>query len=598
MFYVSSHWRVACRVLLVCLYCALAVSVRADYGGNSGAGPWLQFNYDGCSPAYVTLTYSFYARYYSREDETYYNEWASSHVQSTATFYCVPGENDIAPFPAGSNGDPVQSYSSSIYVDSVTGNSNAPTGWMPAQSVNVAAGGVTSGPCTETYSPTVPNPCAGSSGVSDCGTVDQFQAGTEQTDPNGLPYAGFSITNNSGAPMSLGNGQYLQPGQSYPVSGPYVPEGTNYGIYSAALVGSGGDVTTGFTFSYNGTNGSYYTYPASTSGATVAALTSTNDGPILWTSSTSTNAALATEAGMSAIVNGQNMSDFIINNDNSNLISALNAGISNLLHNTNSSTVVQFPTNFSGGQSNVWVENPQSNVWVQNFPLTNDNEAGLFGMSNLLAGNSALLTNQANGMLSPMNGAASAIAGGLPDGVVDHDGADDLPDITVGDPAKGTVTFSLIAFPSGMSSYYTAMRSVIAWALVVGSILWNTKFAYQKWSDIIRTSGVKGLSTGPISDQLGGQAVVALIIAALILAMITAFPVVVVGLLAGELSFMSGLTSAATFLGGAGAPLDWLDQVFPIWVLVSTSAVEVVFFYAVVFVGSVIQTAIRLTPGA
>jgi hypothetical protein len=162
--YVSSSWRVVRGILLGGLYCALAVSLKADVVDVNGTMYWA-FNYDGCSPANVTIQYSVL---WADDANPYDNEYVGGHVWNTYTGGVEPGENLLA--AVGAADDP----GLAIYgQNEVTSSSSGLNGYLPAQSWSQLQG--PSCPSVVTWANSLANPCAGQSGP--CESIDNFALG-------------------------------------------------------------------------------------------------------------------------------------------------------------------------------------------------------------------------------------------------------------------------------------------------------------------------------------------------------------------------------------------------------------------------------------
>ena len=429
----------------------------------------------------------------------------------------------------------------------------------------------------------------------------------------------------------------LQPGQGTNVTVSWADGGSG-GINAQNLNANSGsfDLNDGTTYISNnpGWNGSQWTNDLVQSGgftnpinygASSSFLSGSNGGPIIW-SGTNLTAAQVDEAGFNDLGNIIGLNNAQINSNLLALYNLMHGGIpvniasaSNLI--VSNAVTVYGGTNYSSGgtnifisSSNVWVENwptnfgssgtstnvssvssLASNVWVQNWPFTNMG-IGLF--SNLLNSQVAAGTNAGVGMVAPFSSASGPIQSGIPSVIEDQGGGDGLGNIMVGDSAKGTVTFALVTLPPGMMTFYSSLRGLVAWAIIAGSLLWNCRFAFNCLSECLRTSGSRGVSTGPITDQFGGMGAVAIIASSLVLSLVVTLPVLAVGLMSGELGFLSGTTSPSSFMSGAGVSLQWVDQVFPVWVLVSSCGFEILYFFVIRSACLVLMTAIKFIPGA
>lgn len=587
--YVRSFYRVHGRGLLCIAFCAFVVPLsKADVVIQNNIVYWA-INYDGCSPVTVTMEYTVV---WADTVNPYWNEDVGGHyVNGPFTATLKPGENILNAI--GSASDLSLQWVGQNTI--ISGPSGAPTGSLPAESGSIVFG---SSPCSESYSAVMPNPCANAN--NGCNTVDQFAGGLPQTSNHGSPYgqtpsSGYGITNNSAEPEVLPNGDVLQPGQGTNYSFNYSEDSSN--AFSTSSLNNQGDLETNANWLLIASNDTgQITLQNPNVGANASDLLSSN-GPVIWQSGMSQTQV--DEAGFSALANGQNQQMNELQNEFSNLINNLNHDLPNTASNSAGGSssnvwVENWPSNFNNGSSSNGT-GVSSNVWVQNWPLTNE---GIGQISNMLVSQTAAGTNAGYSMVSPFSGASGPVESGISSSIQDENGGDNLGDITVGDPSQGTITFALVSLPPDMTAYYSSLRGLIAWAIIVGSLLWNCKFAFNCLSECLRTSGSRGVSTGPLTDQLGGMGVMAILASSLVLSLVVTLPVLAVGLMSGELSFLPATTSASTFMGGAGASLQWIDQIFPVWVLVSTCGLEIAYFFAVRSFCLVLMMAIKFIPGA
>lgn len=422
-------------------------------------------------------------------------------------------------------------------------------------------------------------------------------------------YVTGGITNTTGSPIEI-NGNILQPGQVLDVSG-YTGLGSSNGTVlfpTEQLDPNNGIWVDGpsFTISnvFGAGGGSNYANtqvglsgPVNNSGAFSDSLYTNSGGPIIWQASTLSNGPAAVDAaGFSDVANNQLLQDQLL----SNLLSrplTVQMGSNGFGGSASNVWVQNWPSNFNAASGGSNVFNGGSNVWVENWPWSN----GIGGISNLLQGAFVTATNGGYSIMNPLTGAggpAGSIEGGIPTTIADQPGEDDLGDVTVGNGASDSLTFALISFPTQMTQYYNELRGLISWCIIVGSLLWNCRFAFDCISEVLRTKGVQGMSTGPLTDQFGGWAIAGIMISAFLLALIVTIPVSIAGLLSGELSFLPSTTTATNFLSGANTSLLWVENFFPVWIFVSSCGFEIVFFFAVRGYCLLIQSAIRLIPGA
>ena len=302
--YVTSYRCLARWFLLGCLYSALAVSLKADIVTVDGTVYWA-FNYDGCSPVNVTINYS--CLWWDNANP-YQNEYVGGHVWNTYSGGVEPGENILAPIGSAYDGSLCCQGDNQV----VSAPDSLTEGYLPAQAM---VNGTATCPQNVTWAASIPNPCAGTS-TGPCDLVDQFALGGPQTNNvgsfGGQTFGnGFDITNNTGEPMSLPDGQVLQPGQGTDYQGTYSEGGTN-GV-TATTVGPGGQVQTDtgyFTYS----NSMVSSGTPANDGSVSDDLVTNAGGPIVWTANTLSNTALTTAAGDSAIVNGQDQQDQLLSN--------------------------------------------------------------------------------------------------------------------------------------------------------------------------------------------------------------------------------------------------------------------------------------------
>jgi hypothetical protein len=419
-------------------------------------------------------------------------------------------------------------------------------------------------------------------------------------------YMYLPLTNYSGSYAQAPDGSILAPGQGENY-GSYMPRGvTTTNLNLMALNPANGIWQDGPQFTVtNGIswNGSQYsnvvTFGAGNPpqvGAFSDSLYTNQGGPIIWQASTLSNTASVDAAGFSDVANNQLLQDQLL----SNLLSrplTVQMGSNGFGGSASNVWVENWPSNFNAGSGGSNVFNGGSNVWVENWPWSN----GIGGISNLLQGTFVSATNGGYSIMNPLTGAGGpggSIEGGIPTTIADQPGQDELGEITVGNGTSDSLTFSLISFPTQMNQFYSELRGLISWCIIVGSLLWNCRFAFDCISEVLRTKGVQGMSTGPLTDQFGGWAIAGIVISAFLLALIVTIPVSIAGLLSGELSFLPSTTTATNFLSGTNTSLLWVENFFPVWVFVSSCGFEIVFFFAVRGYCLVIQSAIRLIPGA
>lgn len=612
--------------LLVCLYCALASSVKADYDFSVPGSIRIMFNYDGCSNANVTLTVSGYGNYVGGPNPG--PLFSGGHVVNSVTLTCSPGENYTGfSILTAANGSTLANYNAEVAVTGVSGTGvpiTAPLGQMPSQGGNLN-NGTTTGPCSSSYSPWAfgGNPCAQSK--NGCNTVDQMQGGYPATNSYGQPTRAITFNNNTGTSYRTSDGQTIPPGGSLFDTSQYVNEGggtTN--TFLIFPVNNYGNTDGGNAYNING----YTNIPGVTlgngpqNGDVAADLLGTNGGPILWNNSTATNPALATEAGMSALANGQNQQILSGNDNFLNLSNQLNgdqtaenmnfSNLLNSLHNSNNPVYVQMTDSnqSSGGSSNVWVQN-----WPTNFPNGDTNSSGT--SSNIDVGNWPIdrltnsgATNQiANafnqvygstgmvyGIAAPMAGVASSIQSQLPSTLSDDNGSAQEQDITIGDPSKGTITIRAGTVPSSMTAWYSHLRALIAWLIVVVLLMLNAKQVFEALRDIFLVEPVERVGLLEAVASLGAGVAVVLALAVGLVLLIGILPTVAVGFLSGELTFLGGggTESPSTFFGNMGWSYQWASQFFPIWVMVTAMGSRIVFFFAIEILKAILEAIVKI----
>ena len=469
-------------------------------------------------------------------------------------------------------------------------------------------------PCSASYSPWVganggQNPCAVNPGCAfpQSPSVDSQAGGFSMTNASGFSSKGFNYTNNSSAPqlITFTNGAQgtpieLQPGQgtTVPITVPFGATNGGFNVNTLNNYGNlqdaGGDGS--FTLTNQGAPNwqfqpsSYSNSPLQNIGANGMDLASSNGGPIIWSTNMTMNQDL--QAGFNQLANGQNQNEASMGDDFSNLLARLNKPLQVQFSNS-----IPSGSNSSGLASNVWVQNwpsnfagSGSNVWVQNFPLTNSG----YGSNQALA---MINTNQAFGVLTPMNSAIATITGQLPSTLADDTGGGHEEDIVLGNPSGPNVTLAVGTLPSGMSSSYVHLRNLIAWLTVLTLLMWNSKTMFEAIRDVLLVQGAEGADTGTLASAVGGNAMTAIITAAAILTAVSVIPTLAVGFFSSELTFWSGTENPQTFFGAMGWQYSWVSQYIPIAVFVTALGSRIAFWFVIEVIKTILEAVAKALVG-
>ena len=408
----------------------------------------------------------------------------------------------------------------------------------------------------------------------------------QNSNPNETSSIVVNYTNNTASPQVLPNGQVLQPGQgtAYPLTWPNGSTGSFSVTNQNPDSGQYNDDTG--QWSFGPTNlGNYITttnYNPQSLGANSDYLAYSNAGPIIWQPDALTNPALATAAGDSAIVNGENNLQNALNNDLaglSNLLSRpLTVNVSNnSAGNASNVWVMNWPTNFgSGGGSNlISISNnvgSVSNVWVQNWPTNIDTNSAL--------GMTFANTNQAGNVVAPASQQITTLSGMVPNSLADNSGAAEEQDITITPPGVQPIIIAMGVLPSTLSTTFSQIRGVIAWFIIVMLAIWNFVSLFRTIKTVSLVPQGQGPDTGAWA-ALGSNVMTALVVASAIVAVISTIPVFAVGLLAGEMSFASDYSNSAplNFFNQMGWGFQFLSQYLPIYLMFTAFGVRVVYYF-------------------
>ncbi|HEX3627186.1 MAG TPA: hypothetical protein VH280_17400 [Verrucomicrobiae bacterium] len=405
--------------------------------------------------------------------------------------------------------------------------------------------------------------------------------------------------------MQTPDGTILQPGQTESNLLITIPENGSGGYTNRALDPNSGmwqdgvyiPITNNFSWSpANGwTNYSSYGTPSiNNNGAYSDNLYSNAGGPIIWQPDTLSNTAATVAAGDSAIANNQ----LLQMQQLSNLLSKpLNVNImsSNSFGGSASNVWVQnWPSNFNaGGTFSTNGGGNASNVWVQNWPITNGTSASN-AIAQMLAG-----TNAAYQVLNPLGSVENTFTSQLPASLSDDPGSAQEQDITVGNPNTGQIKFQVGSIPSNMMTFYTSLRSLVAWVIVFILCWANFDDTFKCVHGVLEIQGAQGPDTGTIAAALGGNVVSALTVAAIIISLLSLIPTLAVGFLTGEMSFWLSFTSPTTFFHSSGNSwaYSWASQIIPIGVLISAIGTRIVFWIAIRALDAVLSAIVKTLIG-
>jgi len=317
-------------------------------------------------------------------------------------------------------------------------------------------------------------------------------------------------------------------------------------------------------------------------------LLSTGQGSIVW--SNAVNATPANngtlQAGFQLLNNDMLANQAAANNDWSNFLSQL--------HNTNNPIVVSGNNNgassnnpASGNASNVWVMNWPSNVfnipsnnfeqatqvWVQNWP-TNINTNTALGM---VWAN----TNQAGAIVSGASAQVGSLDGMVPNTLADNSGGAEEQDIIITPAtAQQQVTIAMGVLPSSLSTTFSQIRGVIAWFVCILLAIWNFVSLFRAIKDVSQVPQAQGPDTGAWA-AVGANVLTAIVVASAVVAVISVLPVFAVGILAGELTFVSSYSSSSplNFFNSMGWGFQFLSQYLPIYLMFTAFGVRVVYYF-------------------
>jgi hypothetical protein len=486
--------------------------------------------------------------------------WNASDFQADGTFsYTVTPSNGDSP--------PYQTVNQATY-----GGAQNPSTWPPSVA----------------YASIFPNPCNPGSTLDNNTSL-------------------VNVTNNTGGYEYVPEtGQILAPGQSannVPIS---VPENSTTGTNvleslnnANGLWQDGQMINLTNNYSWSSANGwtnwntMGVTAPPN-NGAYSDSLYTNSGGPIIWQSSTLSNPASVDAAGFSDIANNQLLQDQLLSNLLSRPLTVQLSGSNGVGGSSSNVWVQNWPSNFNaGGTSSTNGGVGASNVWVQNWPITNGTSA-TNAIAQMLAG-----TNAAYQVLNSMGAAENTFTSQLPTSLSDDAGSAQEQDITVGNPNTGQIKFQVGSIPDSMMNFYTSLRSLVAWVIVLILCWANFDDMFKCVHGVLEIQGAQGPDTGTIAAALGGNVVSALTVASIIVALVSSIPTVAVGFLTGEMSFWLSFTSPTAFFHSSGNSwaYSWASQIIPIGVLVSAVGTRMVFWVAVRVLDAVLSAIAKTLIG-
>jgi len=268
----------------------------------------------------------------------------------------------------------------------------------------------------------------------------------------------------------------------------------------------------------------------------------------------------------------------------SNLLSGLGTnlvgGITNGLSVTNyaKETTLDVITNQLAG---IATNRPVWTNGLTDAQLTNQINAYQAGMSNNLAGAMASMTGLTNAAGVMGMGAVGQGLAGLPSDV-------DLS-------AAGAAPVSTVSLPSGINFQFGAvmpsygpLRSLLAWATLVGLFVMNWRTTYTKIRDAFTSNQAVTAGTSMLGTNVNLSS--ALLVAVAIFAAATAIPALGVAVLTHEVSlFMNISSNPLSLLQGFGFGFTFLDQYIPLATVVSAVCTRVVFNVSIDAVAGVVM---------
>jgi hypothetical protein len=415
------------------------------------------------------------------------------------------------------------------------------------------------------------------------------------------------ITNITSTPEWLPNGQELLPGQgtNYFVS---APEGEPVTVTAtsenpdngADNVQDGGGYNMQFTntttpwTNWNWTTNNNPTIPVD--GASATLLAGTNGGPILWDITNNSPAANSTlQAGFNALdetlLSGNNQAD----QNATNIEHAL----------TNMNLVINMSgSNIFSGSSNVWVQNWPSNLYAGGstngqFYFTNAGTVSETGAVSSAVSQAFNNTNQAAVVVTPLASPVSSVEGLVPSTLGDNSGSAQEQDIVITPAtAQQQVTIAFGVLPSNLMVTFGQIRGCIAWFVVVLLILWNFRSLFNTVKQVLTVPQGQGPDTG-LWATAGGNIVTAVVVASAVVAVIATIPVLAVGLLAGELSFVSSYSTSSplNFFSQMGWGFQYVAQFIPVYLLFAAFGVRIVFYFSLEMLAFFASVVIKLLVG-
>jgi hypothetical protein len=243
-------------------------------------------------------------------------------------------------------------------------------------------------------------------------------------------------------------------------------------------------------------------------------------------------------------------------------------GISNLM--------AQLSTNAAGGgwSNGLTLDQLTNQVSAYQEQMSNSEDDALAQMS--------ALTNQASQM--GMGPVVAAVQGGLP-GNVEYDSPGGLSPQVI--TLASGVSFSL---GSNMPSY-GPLRSVLAWATIVGLFLWNWRTSYSKIRDVFTANQARTAGTEVLGSNVNLSS--AMLMAVAIFAAATAIPAFAVALLTNEISLFVSMGNVLSLFNGFGWGFSFLDQYIPLATVITAVTTRVVFNVVIDSIAAVVM-AIKL----